>query len=132
MKNKNKNKKVAIHAELRKESQKFDGYLKYEVTIKDQNGKLEVVPAYGKDLQDALGRVVHDDRVAKLEASVIKKVPLNGWVVAWFLGLALITITMHDNIENKNVGFYIMGALLMYALATVTVTNWFTLRNRAR
>ena len=129
---KNKNKKVAIHAELRKESQKFDGYLKYEVTIKDQNGKLEVVPAYGKDLQDALGRVVHDDRVAKLEASVIKKVPLNGWVVAWFLGLALITITMHDNIENKNVGFYIMGALLMYALATVTVTNWFTLRNRAR
>lgn len=129
---KNKNKKVAIHAELRKESQKFDGYLKYEVTIKDQNGKLEVVPAYGKDLQDALGRVVHDDRVAKLEASVIKKVPLNGWVVAWFLGLALITITVHDNIENKNVGFYIMGAILMYALATVTVTNWFTLRNRAR
>ena len=129
---KNKNKKVAIHAELRKESQKFDGYLKYEVTITDQNGKLEVVPAYGKDLQDALGRVVHDDRVAKLEASVIKKVPLNGWVVAWFLGLALITITVHDNIENKNVGFYIMGAILMYALATVTVTNWFTLRNRAR
>ncbi|GEM_PF-1618128 len=129
---KNKNKRVAIHAELRKESHKFDGYLKYEVTIKDKNGNLEVVPAYGKDLQDALGRVVHDDRVMKLETSIIKKVPLNGWVVAWFLGLALITTSMCNSIEDKNIGFYITGALLLYAASTISIMNWFTLRNRAK
>ena len=61
-----KRKAKAIHAELRKESKSFDGWLKYEVTIEYPNGKTEQVPAYGKDLQDALSRVAHDKKVEKL------------------------------------------------------------------
>ena len=56
-----KRKAKAIHAELRKESKSFDGWLKYEITIQYPNGKTEQVPAYGKDLQDALSRVAHDN-----------------------------------------------------------------------
>ena len=56
----------AIHAELRKGSIAFDGWLKYEVTIEHPNGKQEKVPAYGKDLQDALSRVAHDKKVEQL------------------------------------------------------------------
>ena len=59
-------KRKAIHAELRKESKTFEGWLKYEVTIQEEDGKTSKVPAYGKDLQDALSRVVHDEKVEKL------------------------------------------------------------------
>lgn len=132
MKNKNKNKKVAVHAELRKESQTFDGWLKYEVTIKNEDGKLETVPAYGKDLQDALSRVVHDSRVKVLEEKVIKKVPETGWAVAWFLGLGLITSLIYYNVNHSHVSYYIIGSIMIYALTTLSVFNWFTLRNRSK
>lgn len=132
MKNKNKNKKVAVHAELRKESQTFDGWLKYEVTIKNEDGKLEKVPAYGKDLQDALSRVVHDSRVKVLEEKVIKKVPETGWAVAWFMGQALTTSLIYYNVSYSYVGYYIVGSIALYALATLSIFNWFTLRNRSK
>ena len=60
-------KRKAVQAELRKESKTFKGWLKYEVTIQNVNGSTEVVPAYGKDLQDALSRVAHDEKIIKLQ-----------------------------------------------------------------
>lgn len=129
---KNKNKKVAINAELRKESQTFDGWLKYEVTIKNEDGTLEKVPAYGKDLQDALSRVVHDYRVKVLEEKVIKKVPETGWAVAWFMGQALMTSLIYYNVNYAYVGYYIVGSIVLYALATLSIFNWFTLKNRSK
>lgn len=129
---KNKNKKVAINAELRKESQTFDGWLKYEVTIKNEDGTLEKVPAYGKDLQDALSRVVHDYRVKVLEEKVIKKVPETGWAVAWFMGQALMTSLIYYNVNYAYVGYYIVGSIALYALATLSIFNWFTLKNRSK
>ena len=127
-----KNKKVAINAELRKESQTFDGWLKYEVTIKNEDGTLEKVPAYGKDLQDALSRVVHDYRVKVLEEKVIKKVPETGWAVAWFMGQALMTSLIYYNVNYAYVGYYIVGSIVLYALATLSIFNWFTLKNRSK
>ena len=129
---KNKNKKVAINAELRKESQTFNGWLKYEVTIKNEDGTLEKVPAYGKDLQDALSRVVHDYRVKVLEEKVIKKVPETGWAVAWFMGQALMTSLIYYNANDDHIGYYIVGSIALYALATLSIFNWFTLKNRSK
>ena len=127
---KKKNKKVAIHAELRKESQTFDGWLKYEVTIKNEDGTLEKVPAYGKDLQDALSRVVHDFRVKVLEEKVIKKVPETGWAVAWFMGLGLITSLILHNVTYNYTGYFIIGSIVLYTLTTISIFNWFTLKNK--
>lgn len=129
---KKKEKRVAVHAELRKESITFDGYLKYEVTIKNENGELEKVPAYGKDLQDALSRVVHDERVVNLESKIVNKLPDFGWVAAWFLGFALITSILYYNVQSKYVGFYLIGAIGLYTLSTLSITNWFTLRNKVK
>ena len=127
---KKKGKRVAVHAELRKESIKFDGYLKYEITILNEDGSIEKVPAYGKDLQDALSRVVHDERVEQLESRIVNKLPDVGWVVAWFLGFALITSILYYNVQSKYVGFYLIGAIGLYALLTLSITNWFSLRNK--
>lgn len=131
-KKKNKGKKIAIHAELRKESQTFDGYLKYEVTIKNHDGSIEKVPAYGKDLQDALSRVVHDAKVTELETSFIRKIPVTGWALSWFLGLALIVVLVYDLADSKYQGLWFLGSAISYAFATLSISNWFTLRNRAK
>ena len=127
---KNKKKKVAIHVEIRKESQTFDGWLKYEVTIKNSEGELEKVPAYGKDLQDALSRVVHDDKVKTIETSIINKVPASGWAIAWFLGLAVLVLVGDLLTDHINTGYWILGIIPTYAFMTLSINNWFTLRNR--
>jgi hypothetical protein len=58
----------AIRAELRKESQTFPGYFKYEMDIQEEDGTIvKNVPAYGKDLQDALQRTVKKDKIEKTE-----------------------------------------------------------------
>jgi len=124
--------RVAVNVELRKESHKFDGYLKYEVTIKNENGDLEKVPAYGKDLQDALSRVVHDSKVEKIDKVLISKVSNTGWAIAWFLGFVVIVLSIYSTIEHKYTGFWIIGGLASYAIATLSINNWFTLRNRAK
>ena len=127
-----KMKRKAIHVELRKESKKFDGWLKYEITIQNTDGTTEVVPAYGKDLQDALSRVVHDERVQKLESKVISKVPLTGWVLAWFLGLCILVMGIYTSIEHRYAGLWIVGTILSYTFMTLSISNWFSLRNRVK
>ena len=53
-------KKRAIRAELRKESKTFPGYFKYELDVQFKDGTIKKnIPAYGKDLQDALSRTVY-------------------------------------------------------------------------
>ena len=69
-----KQKAKVLNATLRKESETFNGYFKYEVEIENEDLSTEKVPAYGKDLQDALSRVVHDRRVEKI-LPVVKKIP---------------------------------------------------------
>ena len=41
-------KKKAIHVEYRKTSESFPDWMKYEVTILQEDGKTVKVPAYGK------------------------------------------------------------------------------------
>ena len=70
-------KKKAINAVYRKDSESFPEWLKYEVTILSEDGEISKVPAYGKDLQDALSRVVHDDKVKKIEKKVLFYITIN-------------------------------------------------------
>lgn len=127
---KNKPKAKAIHAELRKESKKFEGWLKYEVTIQYPNGETEQVPAYGKDLQDALSRVVHDQKIEKIEKKFLSKISETGWVLAWFLGLAFAVSSIYYHVETEYAGWWIIGMLFFYSFFTLSVNNWFQIRNK--
>lgn len=127
-----KAKKIAIHAELRKESQAFDGYLKYEVSVKNPDGSIEKVPAYGKDLQDALSRVVHDEKVVNLEKKIVKKLPEVAWVIAWILGLSLLVVLTTNYIKNEYTGLWFLAIIAGYAIGTLSISNWFKLRNRLK
>jgi hypothetical protein len=122
-------KRKAIHAELRKESQTFDGWLKYEVTIQNEDGSTEKVPAYGKDLQDALSRVVHDEKVQKLEKRT-KRIPDLVWVVLWFgymFGWTMLTygVSPYDKFD----GLFFIGGIALITGVTVWAKAWFRKRN---
>lgn len=129
----NKMKKVATNAVLRKESKSFDGWFKYEVTIKNEDGSETIVPAYGKDLQDALSRVVHDDKVNKV-SFVVKKVPVIVWSAIWIVTLGIITIYLRSHAEEIGdaVGLLYVATTSILAAITVSINNWFKLRNKDR
>jgi len=122
-------KRKAIHAELRKESQTFNGWLKYEVTIQNEDGSTEKVPAYGKDLQDALRRVVHDEKVQKLEKRT-KRIPDLVWAVLWFgymFGWTMLTyeVSPYDKFD----GLFFVGGIALITGVTVWAKTWFRKRN---
>ena len=122
-----KRKAKAIHAELRKESKSFEGWLKYEITIEYPNGKTEQVPAYGKDLQDALSRVAHDKKVEKLT-----RINLPTISAVLLIILALITFTIIGyNLDRlgDSTGPVVISAVVVLATLTLSVGNWFSIRN---
>ena len=121
-------KRKVINATFRKESQTFDGWLKYEIEIQNEDGTTEIVPAYGKDLQDALSGVAHDELAMKLEQQV-KLIPNAVWVFLWFgyiLGWTLLTYEVSDY-EFEGV-FFISGIALITVL-TLLAKMWFKRRN---
>jgi len=58
-------KQKVIDVKYRKDSTQFPKWMKYEITLLNEDGSTDKIPAYGKDLQDALSRVVHDKKVQK-------------------------------------------------------------------
>lgn len=122
-------KRKAIHAELRKESQTFDGWLKYEVTIQNEDGSTEKVPAYGKDLQDALSRVVHDEKVVKIEQRT-KRIPDLVWAVLWFgYMFGWILLTYEVSPYDKFDGLFFVGGIALITGITLWAKTWFRKRN---
>lgn len=122
-------KKKAIHAEYRKTSESFPEWLKYEVTILSEDGNTTKVPAYGKDLQDALSRVVHDEKVEKLEKRT-KRIPDLVWAVLWFgyiLGWTILTYEVSP--YNKFDGLFFVSGLALITGLTLWAQTWFRRRN---
>jgi len=66
-----KNRRRAVHAELIRESRDNPGYFRYNITIREKDGMEYVVPAYGKDMQDAIERLIWTERVEKVNDKTI-------------------------------------------------------------
>jgi len=125
-----KRKAKAIHAELRKESKSFDGWLKYEITIQYPNGTTEQVPAYGKDLQDALSRVAHDKKVEKLTKT---KLPvLTVLFIAILIATSFGVIGFNIDRLGNNIGPVIVATVAILATLTLSIANWFSLRSKEK
>jgi hypothetical protein len=116
--------KKAIKAEYRKNSESFPEWLKYEVTILNEDGTIEKVPAYGKDLQDALSRVVHDDRVEKLQSKA-EFIPRWVWSLV-FIGY-MTSISIWSVLSNKP-KILIFGLISISALI-ITIDRLLRKRN---
>ena len=53
-----KSRRKAVNCVMLEESKTSPGYFKYQITIREKDGTEHVVPAYGKDMQDAIERVI--------------------------------------------------------------------------
>lgn len=123
-------KQKVINVTYRKDSQTFPKWMKYEVEILHEDGTTQLIPAYGKDLQDALSRVVHDTRVDKVEERV-KRIPDLVWAILWFgyiLGWTMLTYEISP--YNKLNGIFFVGGIGLITLITLLGKSWFRKRNR--
>lgn len=121
-------KRKAIKVEYRKTSESFPEWLKYEITILKEDGTTEKVPAYGKDLQDALSRVVHDERVEKISKKT-SKIPFAVWVSLWFgyvTGLYFYSTTLPKHWTGIT---FIVGLIGITFLVGYFSSYWFKFRN---
>ena len=122
-------KKKVINATYRKDSNTFPDWMKYEIELLNEDGSISKIPAYGKDLQDALSRVVHDQKVEQIEKRT-KRIPDVIWVVLWFgyiLALADYSMTMWVDNGTKSI-IFLSGIALITGL-TLWAKAWFRLRN---
>ncbi len=122
-------KRKAVNASLRKESKSYKGWLKYEVEIMNENGSIDSIPAYGKDLQDALSRVVHDEKVKQIETKT-KKIPELVWAILWFgyvAGWTILTFEISPD-PNHQAAFLLVG-LASITIGTLWLIRWFRRRN---
>jgi hypothetical protein len=114
-----KSRRKAIKAELIRASKDHPGYFKYKVTIEEVDGTVHDVPAYGKDMQDAIERLVWVERIEKVTRAkgimpmfavlLLGVVAASGmiavhndnpiWIVGG-LGLAGVAIAVSNHINN--------------------------------
>lgn len=124
-------KEKVINVSYRKDSNAFPDWLKYEVTLLSEDGEENKIPAYGKDLQDALSRVVHDKKVVEVEKRT-KRIPDIVWVVLWFgYMLGLLELTYLVSTENTFRGFFFLGGMSLITGLTFWAKAWFRMRNNS-
>lgn len=125
-------KQKVINATYRKESKTFPDWLKYEVTLLNEDGSTETIPAYGKDLQDALSRVVHDKKVVEVEQKT-KRIPEIIWIVLWFgYMLGLVELTWMISPYDKFDGVFFLSGMFILSFGVLWAKRWFRMRNTDR
>jgi len=85
----------AIKCKIVERSTNNPGYCKYDITIAELDGTIHTEPAYGKDMQDALSRLMNTERTIKVE----KKLERNPFLffIAW-MALMATPVIWHGDI----------------------------------
>lgn len=123
-------KQKVINVTYRHESKDFPDWMKYEIEILNEDGTTQKIPAYGKDLQDALSRVVHDKKVEKIEKKT-RRIPDLVWAALWFgYVIGLVNLTYIISPYNQFNGVFFVGGLLVLTAAVIRAKNWLRMRNR--
>ena len=85
----------AIDCKLERRSGSNPEYCKYIITIAEKDGTVHKEPAYGKDMQDALSRLMNIERTVRIERKMEKN-PLIFFLV--WMGVMLIPTIWHKDI----------------------------------
>lgn len=117
----NKPRRMAIQAEWQRDSESAPGFNKYFITIREVDGTERKVPAYGRDMQDALSRIVRQERTEKL-VETTERIPDFVYVML-FLGTLGVGATLSTTADNPL--YFAVGAG-----ALVLLVGIFMLRSR--
>lgn len=112
-----KQRRKAIDGKMIEESKTSPGYFKYQFTILELDGSKNILPAYGKDMGDALERLVWVERVDKKSFNVV-------------LISALLTVIIIPSIiaAITNNWLFVIGSLVLaiiYGIVMVRVDKYF-------
>ena len=81
----------AIESKLIRKSKSHPDYFKYEIKIQEKDGQIHNQPAYGKDMQDALSRLIWTERTTKVGRTFSRLEVI--WIfAAWVISLVIPTI----------------------------------------
>ena len=111
----NKKTRKALDCKLVGESDIDPRYFRYEVTIQEPNGDVYKSPAFGRDMQDALSRLVWNERTEAVTKFADKKpwmqvVPILSLFCV--LGIFAIQSKIHDDPIWILAGLASLGAIV--------------------
>ena len=120
------NRRRALDCRLVEKSKNNPGYLKYMVTIGEKNGETHTQPAYGKDMQDALSRLLQKERLIKVEKNFDKGKGA-GWVFLIWIVMMGTPLYFMDPTDNP---FYILYGFLGIGIIIGLVTWYWNYINK--
>ena len=111
----------AIDCTLVEKSKTSPGFIKYEITIAEKDGTIHKEPAYGKDMQDAISRLVNTERTYQVEKRVMKNPS-----IFFLLWIALMgwPALMSDVGSNPWYLAYTMGGIMLLFFAAAWWYNY--------
>ena len=101
------NRRRAIECKIVEKSKSNPGYLKYMVTIAEMDGTIHKQPCYGKDMQDALSRLINTERSTRVE----KKMERNPFIffLLW-MSIMIVPVLLADYHNTPWFILYLFGA----------------------
>ena len=106
----------ALECKFVEKSKKNPGYLKYEVTIGEKDGTVHTQPVYGKDMQDALSRLINTERTVKIEKKMERNPSI--FFLIWLAVMALPVLIHQELTYTPWFILYMFGAFAsMFLLA---------------
>ena len=107
----------AIDCKLLKKFDTHKGYCKYTVTIAELDGTIHKQPAYGKDMQDALSRLMNTERTIRIEKK-LENNPLLFFLV--WMAVMSIPVLWNNFIYSPWFILYMFGSFT----ALFAITGW--------
>ena len=113
----------AIKCEILKKSTSHKNYCKYKITICELDGTVHSEVAYGKDMQDALSRLINTERTVKVEKKIENNILWILLIWATIMGWpALIT----DGGSPMYILYMFISVITMFGLASL----WYNYINK--
>lgn len=103
------NRRRALECKFVEKSKNNPGYLKYMVTIGEKDGTKHTQPVYGKDMQDALSRLINKERTVKVEKKVMGNPFL--FFILWLAFMGWPALLMDTN-NSPVFLFYALGGVI--------------------
>ena len=112
-------KRRAIECKIVGRSKSNPGYCKYMVTIAEMDGTIHKQPAYGKDMQGALSRLINKEITNKVE----QKLETNTGLI--FLSWLVVMGAPAIFFGAQNTPYYLAAIFGSIIMITVVATLWY-------
>ena len=113
----------AIKCEILKKSSSHEGYCKYKITIAELDGTVHSEVAYGKDMQDALSRLINTERTVKVEKKIENNVL---WILLIWAAIMGWPTLITDGGSPMYILYMFISVVTMFGLAAL----WYNYINK--